>query len=80
MLEAQGECAMKLLLAVDIADRLRDAASGRAISDIETEARTLMARHPEAHVSLQDVADTIRHEMQSDRRRVGSVFDPAPSL
>lgn len=54
---------MKLLLAVDIADRLRDILASREPFDIETEARSLVARHPEAHVEVDDVVATIRSEI-----------------
>ncbi|WP_417579759.1 hypothetical protein [Pelagibacterium sp.] len=55
---------MKLLLAVDIADRLGDILASRAPFDIETEARALVERHPEAHVRLDDVVSTMLHELQ----------------
>ena len=51
---------MKLLLAVVIADRLRDS---RRPFDIEFEARTLVERHPEAHVEIDDVVATMMQEM-----------------
>ncbi|WP_421952622.1 hypothetical protein [Pelagibacterium sp.] len=54
---------MKLLLAVDIADRLRDILASRRAFDIESEARTLVERHPEAHVEIDDVVATMLHEM-----------------
>ena len=56
---------MKLLLAVDIADRLRDAEKDRRRPfDIETEARALLARHPEAHASVDDIVATMRSQMR----------------
>ena len=58
---------MKLLLAVDIADRVRDALSGRHTLDFDTEARALLARHPEAHVTVDDIIVTMRHEMRAPR-------------
>ncbi|MEQ8445673.1 MAG: hypothetical protein RIB57_07295 [Pelagibacterium sp.] len=62
---------MKLLLAIDIADRLRDILISRRPFDIESEARTLVERHPEAHVEVDDVVATMLHEMNrgSDRTR-----------
>lgn len=54
---------MKLLLAVDIADRLRDILASRRPFDIEFEARTLVERHPEAHVDIDDVVATMMQEM-----------------
>lgn len=59
---------MKLLLAVDIADRLRDAALSRRPIDIMVEAQALLDRHPEAHASIEDVMATMRAEMQADLR------------
>lgn len=55
---------MKLLLAVDIADWLRNAETDRKPFDIETEARTLLDRHPEAHVSIDDIVATMRSELR----------------
>lgn len=60
---------MKLLLAVDIADRLRDILASRKPFDIETEARTLVERHPEAHVEIDDVVATMMHEMNAGADR-----------
>ncbi|AEQ50362.1 hypothetical protein [Pelagibacterium halotolerans] len=54
---------MKLLLAVDIADRLRDILASRRPFDIESEARSLVERHPEAHVEVDDVVATMMHEI-----------------
>lgn len=59
---------MKLLLAVDIADRMRDVASSRRPFDIKREAKALLARHPEAHVSVEDIMATMLAEMQADVR------------
>lgn len=55
---------MKLMLAVDIADRVRDARTSRTPLDIETEARTLLARHPEAHASIEDVIAAMQDGMR----------------
>lgn len=60
---------MKLLLAVDIADRLHIAALSRKPFDIKGEARALLARHPEAHVSVEDIMATMLAEMQADARK-----------
>ncbi|WMT87632.1 hypothetical protein NO932_03215 [Pelagibacterium sp. 26DY04] len=55
---------MKLLLAVDIADWLRKTETNRRPFDIETEARALLERHPEAHVSVDDIIATMRSELR----------------
>lgn len=60
---------MKLLLAVDIADRIRDALAGRQIVNVEIEARDLIARHPEAHVAVEDVVATMHQELTSAASR-----------
>lgn len=55
---------MKLLLAVDIADRVKNAAAHGGVFDIQSEAQQLMARHPEAHVSVDDIMATMQNEMR----------------
>ncbi|MAN78139.1 hypothetical protein OF122_16750 [Pelagibacterium flavum] len=60
---------MKLLLAMDIADRLRDILASHKPFDIESEARTLVVRHPEAHVEIDDVVATMLHEMNRESHR-----------
>lgn len=62
---------MKLLLAVDIADRVRDALAGRVPFDVDTEANALLERHPEAHASIDDIIATMQHEMRARAERHG---------
>ncbi|WP_147276087.1 hypothetical protein [Pelagibacterium lacus] len=59
---------MKLMLAMDIADRLREVASSARPFDIESEARHLIARHPEAHVTVNEVIETLTQEIRITRR------------
>lgn len=67
---------MKLLLAVDIADRLRDAGDFRSF-DFETEARALLARHPEAHASVDEVIAAMRQDACTMPRRTARELSPA---
>ncbi|WP_090597459.1 hypothetical protein [Pelagibacterium luteolum] len=67
---------MKLMLAVDIADRLRDAGDFRSF-DFENEARALLARHPEAHASVDEVIAAMRQDAFTLPRRAPGELAPA---
>ena len=62
---------MKLLLAMDIADRLSSAARQQRQLDLHTEARALLARHPEAHASLDDVIAALADQLYGANRQHG---------
>ncbi|GLQ57269.1 hypothetical protein [Devosia nitrariae] len=56
---------MKLLLAVDIADRVNRAAEAAETIDFDAEADALIARHPEAHISHNEVVAVLIEEIQA---------------
>lgn len=56
---------MKLLLAIDIADRVSRAAEADAPIDFDAEADDLIARHPEATTSHDEVVAVLIEEIEA---------------
>ncbi|WIJ25507.1 hypothetical protein [Devosia sp. RR2S18] len=56
---------MKLLLAVDIADRIIRAARRDHKLDLQAEADDLVQRHPEAEVSVEEVVAVLVEEARA---------------
>ena len=56
---------MKLLLAVDIADRIIRARENKGAIDLYGEAGDLISRHPEAHVSRDEVVAVLAEEARN---------------
>ncbi|HEV7292700.1 MAG TPA: hypothetical protein VGN79_10305 [Devosia sp.] len=56
---------MKLLLAVDIADRIIRAARRDDKLDLRAEADDLVQRHPEAEVSVEEVVAVLAEEARA---------------
>lgn len=56
---------MKLLLAIDIADRVSRAAETGESIDFDAEADDFIARHPEAHISHDEVVEVLIEEIEA---------------
>lgn len=62
---------MKLPLAIDIADRVADAQANKVEIDIPAQASELVADHPEADATVEDVAEALDDMAPSGSGREG---------